>query len=381
MFYGRTTLSKFIIEEQRKLDCGAELIALVNDIQTACKYIGSAVARGALVETHSGSALGRSPLGRPGGLTGGTRGTPGAINVQGEEQKPLDVVANDIMLSCCEWGGYLAGMASEELAEPYAIPARYPRGRYLLVFDPLDGSSNLDVNVTVGTIFSVLRAPEDVADPRPEDFLQAGTRQVCAGYALYGPTAMIVITLGTGVHGFTLDPEIGAYILTHPNLVIAGDTQEFAVNASNQRFWEPPVRRYVEECIAGRSGVRGKDFNMRWIASLVAEVHRILMRGGLFMYPTDTKDPAKPGRLRLLYEANPMAMLIEQAGGAASTGRGRVLDVVPTSLHQRVPVILGSKCEVERLAQYHAEFDRGVVAFSSPLFNERSLFGAVAIPN
>ncbi len=355
MLYGRTTLSKFIIEEQRKLEGGAELIALVNDIQTACKYIASAVARGALADA---------------------RGAGGAVNVHGEEQRPLDVVANDIMLSCCEWGGYLAGMASEELAEPYAIPPQYPRGRYLLVFDPLDGSSNLDVNVTVGTIFSVLRAPEGVTAPAAADFLQPGTAQVCAGYALYGPTAMIVITLGTGVHGFTLDPEIGAYILTHPNLTIQEETQEFAVNASNQRFWEPPVRRYVEECLAGRSGVRGKDFNMRWIASLVAEVHRILMRGGLFMYPKDTKDPTKPGRLRLLYEANPMAMLVEQAGGAASTGRGRILAETPTSLHQRVPVILGSKSEVDRLERYHAEYDRGEVAFSSPLFNERSLFGA-----
>jgi fructose-1,6-bisphosphatase len=360
MLHGRTTLSKFIIEEQRNLAGGAELIALVNDIQTACKYIASAVARGAL---------------------SGARGSTGSVNVQGEDQKPLDVIANDIMLGSCDWGGYLAGMVSEEMDAPYPIPPQYPRGRYLLVFDPLDGSSNLDVNVTVGTIFSVLRAPEGVVDPKPEDFLQPGTKQVCAGYALYGPAAMIVLTLGTGVHGFTLEPEIGAYILTHPNLTIAEDTQEFAVNASNQRFWEPPVRRYVEECLAGKTGVRGKDFNMRWIASLVAEVHRILMRGGLFMYPKDTKDPGKPGRLRLLYEANPMAMLIEQAGGAASTGRGRILDVVPAALHQRVPVILGSKNEVARLERYHAEFDRGDVAFRSPLFNERSLFGVTPVSN
>ncbi|MDH4182006.1 MAG: class 1 fructose-bisphosphatase, partial [Betaproteobacteria bacterium] len=209
-------------------------------------------------------------------------------------------------------------------------------------------------------------------------FLQPGTQQVCAGYALYGPSAMMVLTLGNGVHGFTLDPAIGAYLLTHPNLTIPADTQEFAVNASNQRFWEPPVRRYVEECVAGRSGVRGKDFNMRWIASMVAEVHRILMRGGLFMYPRDTKDPAKPGRLRLLYEANPMAWLVEQAGGAASTGRERLLDVQPIALHQRVPVILGSRNEVERLDRYHAAYDRGEdQPFFSPLFKERSLyFGA-----
>ena len=187
------------------------------------------------------------------------------------------------------------------------------------MFDPLDGSSNLDVNVTVGTIFSVLRAPEGVTEPATADFLQPGTQQVCAGYALYGPAAMIVITLGTGVHGFTLDPEIGAYILTHPNLAIPADTQEFAINASNQRFWEPPVRRYVEECLAGKNGVRGKDFNMRWIASLVAEVHRILMRGGLFMYPKDTKDPAKPGT------AAP-ALRGESDGDADRAGRRRGVD-------------------------------------------------------
>jgi fructose-1,6-bisphosphatase len=270
-------------------------------------------------------------------------------------------------------------MASEEMDVPYEIPAAYPRGNYLLVFDPLDGSSNLDVNVTVGTIFSVLRAPEGVTAPTVQDFLQPGTAQVCAGYALYGPSAMIVLTLGTGVHGFTLDPEIGAYLLTHPNLQIPADAHEFAVNTSNQRFWEPPVKRYVEECIAGRSGVRGKDFNMRWIASMVAEVHRILMRGGLFMYPRDSKDPGKPGRLRLLYEASPIGWLVEQAGGAASTGRGRILEVVPTALHQRVPVILGSKNEVERLARYHAEYDRGEdQPFSSPLFNTRSLYRGAA---
>jgi len=360
MLYGRTTLSKFIIEEQRRLEGGAELIALVNDIQTACKYIASAVARGALTDA---------------------RGSAGSVNAQGEDQKPLDLIANEIMVQSCEWGGHLAGMMSEEMDAPTPIPPQYPRGRYLLLFDPLDGSSNLDVNVTVGTIFSVLRAPEGVTDPKPADFLQPGTQQVCAGYALYGPAAMIVITLGTGVHGFTLDPEIGAYILTHPNLAIADETQEFAVNASNQRFWEPPVRRYVEECIAGKSGARSKDFNMRWIASLVAEVHRILMRGGLFMYPKDTKDPGKPGRLRLLYEANPMAMLIEQAGGKASTGRQRILEIVPDALHQRVPVILGSALEVERIVRYHAEYDRGEVAFSSPLFNERSLFGAATLSN
>ncbi len=355
MLSGRPTLSKFIIEEQRAMSGpDTELTALLNDVQTACKYIASAVARGPLR---------------------GANGATDAVNPHGETQQKLDVIANDIMLRNCDWGGELAGMVSEEMEAPYAIPAGYPRGRYLLAFDPLDGSSNLDVNVTVGTIFSVLRAPEGVAEPTIEHFLQPGSKQVAAGYALYGPAAMIVLTLGRGVHGFTHDPEIGAYILTHPNLRVPETTREFAVNASNERFWERPVRRYVDECIAGRSGPREADFNMRWIASLVAEVHRILIRGGLFMYPKDTKEPAKPGRLRLLYEANPMAMLIEQAGGRASTGRERVLDIAPKSLHERVPLILGSRCEVERLERYHREADAGTDrAFESPLFNTRSLF-------
>jgi fructose-1,6-bisphosphatase len=243
------------------------------------------------------------------------------------------------------------------------------------VFDPLDGSSNIDVNISVGTIFSILRAPQDIARPAVADFLQPGPAQLCAGYAIYGPSTMLVLTFGRGTHGFTLDRDAGEFILTHPNLTIPTHTREFAINASNERFWEPPVKRYVSECLAGKAGPRGADFNMRWIASLVAEVHRILIRGGLFMYPKDTKDPAKPGRLRLLYEANPMAMIVEQAGGAASTGRGRLLEVQPEALHQRVPVILGSRAEVERIAIYHREHDEGIdQPFVSPLFNARSLF-------
>jgi fructose-1,6-bisphosphatase len=287
----------------------------------------------------------------------------------------LDVLSNEIFLSTSEYGGHLAGMVSEELEEPYQIPSEYPRGRYLLAFDPLDGSSNIDINAPVGSIFSVMRAPRGTEPPTAEDFLQPGWRQVCAGYAIYGATTMLVLTVGRGVHGFTLDRGFGEFILTHPNLRIAEETNEFAINASNERFWEPPVKRYVVECLAGRGGVRGKDFNMRWIASLVAEVHRILIRGGLFMYPKDTKDPAKPGRLRLLYEANPMAMIVEQAGGAVSSGRGRMLDIVPTDIHQRVPVILGCKAEVERIERYHLEHEQGLDrAYSSPLFKERSLF-------
>jgi fructose-1,6-bisphosphatase I len=353
------TFSKFIIEDQRRtLERDPNLTALLNDIQTACKYIASAVARGALNTADSAERR---------------------INVQGEHQKPLDVISNEIMLHECEWGGKLCGMVSEEMEEPYAIPQAYPRGEYLLVFDPLDGSSNLDVNVTVGTIFSVLRAPAGTEQPTTAAFLQPGSRQVAAGFALYGPASMIVITLGAGVHGFTLDPEIGAYTLTHPDMRIPAETCEFAINASNERFWEPPVRHYVSECIRGKAGPRNADFNMRWVASAVADVFRILVRGGLFMYPRDMKDPSKPGRLRLMYEANPMAMIVEQAGGAASTGRERILDIVPSDVHQRVPVILGSRREVERLERYHEAYDRGEeLVFSTPLFNTRSLLRAPA---
>jgi fructose-1,6-bisphosphatase len=361
MPHRRTTFSKFIIEEQRRRAGDPELTGLLNDIQTACKFIASAVARGALNEA---ARLGQHEL---------TVET--TVNVQGEQQKLLDVLSNEIMLRECEWGGKLRGMASEEMDEPYAIPPVYPRGDYLLLFDPLDGSSNLDVNGTVGTIFSVLRAPAGDGVPTAEAFLQPGREQIAAGFALYGPTSMIVLTLGAGVHGFTLDPEIGAYTLTHPDMRIPPETREFAINASNERFWEPPVRHYVDECIQGSGGERGVDFNMRWVASLVAEVYRILVRGGVFLYPRDAKDPSKPGRLRLLYEANPMAMLVEQAGGAASTGRERILDVLPATLHQRVPLILGSRSEVERLGRYHEVYDRGEqLAFATPLFNRRSLF-------
>ncbi len=256
-------------------------------------------------------------------------------------------------------------MASEEMEEVYPIPARYPRGKYLLTFDPLDGSSNIDVNVSVGTIFSILRCPgECKTHPSAEAFLQPGTEQVCAGYALYGPSTMLVLTTGNGVNGFTLDQNIGEFILTHPNMTIPEDTGEFAINASNMRFWEAPVKRYVDECLAGSDGPRGRDFNMRWIASMVAEVHRILTRGGIFMYPLDEKMKARglEGKLRLMYEANPMSFIIEQAGGANSTGRERIMEIKPKDLHQRVPVILGSKNEVERVEQYHREMDRDAAA-------------------
>jgi fructose-1,6-bisphosphatase I / sedoheptulose-1,7-bisphosphatase len=287
----------------------------------------------------------------------------------------LDVIANDIFLRTSEYGGHLAGMVCEALEEPYPIPAEYPLGKYLLVFDPLDGSSNLDVNTPVGSIFSVLKAPREMQPASAQDFLQPGSQQLCAGYAIYGATTMLVLTLGYGVHGFTLDRGFGEFVLTHPNMTIPSDASEFAIDASNERFWEPPVKRYVVECLEGHTGVRGKDFNMRWIASLVAEVHRILMRGGVFMYPKDTRDRSKPGRLRLMYEANPISFLVEQAGGRATTGSQRLLEVKPELLHQRIPLILGSRHEVQRIERYHAEYESGADRpFSSPLFNERSLF-------
>ena len=332
----RTTLTQFIIEEQRRtVGATGDFTGLLTDVALACKAIANAVNRGDLI-----GVLGEA-------------GT--APNVQGETQKKLDVIANDLMLRSNEWGGHLAAMASEELDDVSHIPPEYPRGKYLLLFDPLDGSSNIDVNISVGTIFSILRVAHPGETPTVEDFLQPGVKQVAAGYALYGPSAMLVLTTGHGVNGFTLDRDIGEFILTHPGMAVPADTREFAINASNERFWEKPVLRYVEECLAGRAGPRGGDFNMRWIASMVAEVHRILIRGGVFMYPRDTKDPSKPGRLRLMYEANPMAFVVEQAGGIASNGRERLLEIQPTELHQRVAVILGSKNEVQRIVDYHAQ--------------------------
>lgn len=350
------TLTRFLIEEQRRLQLTGPIAnggftALINDVRLACKRIASLAGRGALADTL---------------------GSAGSVNLHGESQTRLDVMANEVFVRTNEWGGQLAGMLSEEQEEPYSIPPEYPRGRYLLLFDPLDGSSNIDVNVSVGSIFSVLQAPEGVCHPSEADFLQPGSRQLCAGYAIYGPSTMLVLTTGHGVNGFTLDREIGEFMLTHPNLRIPEHTSEFAINASNSRHWEPAIRRYVGECLAGQSGPRGRDFNMRWIASLVAETHRILMRGGVFMYPRDRKDPARAGRLRLLYEANPIGYLIEQAGGRASTGYGPVLDVVPESLHQRISFVFGARAEVERIERYHR--DHNEFELDVPLFAARGLF-------
>ena len=280
-------------------------------------------------------------------------GSAGIENVQGEVQKKLDIIANDVLIEANEWGGHLAAMASEEMDSIHVVPNRYPQGEYLLMFDPLDGSSNIEVNVSIGTIFSVLKKVSSNAAVTEQDFLQPGTQQVAAGYCVYGPQTTLVLTVGDGVAMFTLDREQGSFVLTQENVKIPEDTKEFAINMSNMRHWDAPVKRYIDECLAGKEGPRGKDFNMRWIASMVADVHRILTRGGIFMYPWDKREPEKPGKLRLMYEANPMSWLIEQAGGAATNGKQRILELEPTQLHQRVSVILGSKNEVERVTKYH----------------------------
>ena len=330
----KISLTRYLVEQQR-IDghIPPELRLLIEVVARACKSISRAVNQGAL---------------------GDVLGTAGSENVQGEIQKKLDIIANEVLIEANEWGGHLAAMASEEMDSIYVVPNRYPQGEYLLMFDPLDGSSNLDVNVSIGTIFSVLKKPEGDAGVKESDFLQAGNQQVAAGYCVYGPQTTLVLTVGDGVAMFTLDRDQGSFVLTEENVKIPEDTQEFAINMSNMRHWDAPVKRYIDECLEGQEGPRGKNFNMRWIASMVADVHRILTRGGVFLYPWDKREPEKAGKLRLMYEANPMSWLIEQAGGAATNGRQRILDIQPTKLHERVSVILGSKNEVERASAYHS---------------------------
>jgi fructose-1,6-bisphosphatase I len=333
----RITLTQYLVEQQRmKQAVSAEVRLLIETVARACKAIGHTVGKGAL---------------------GGVLGSLGTENVQGEVQKKLDVLSNEILLEANEWGGHLAAMASEEMETIHRIPNRYPKGEYLLLFDPLDGSSNIDVNVSIGTIFSVLHAPHHASgrDVDESDFLQPGSRQVAAGYAIYGPQSTLVLTVGTGVVAFTLDREMGSWLLTDAGITIPEDTAEFAINMSNMRHWHAPVRRYIDECLAGKDGPRGKDFNMRWIASMVADVHRLLTRGGIFIYPRDQRASTRNGKLRLMYEANPMSFIVEQAGGCAVDGAERILDIQPQALHQRVGVALGSKNEVERLQAYHRE--------------------------
>ncbi|MFO0105871.1 MAG: class 1 fructose-bisphosphatase, partial [Burkholderiales bacterium] len=325
----KISLSRYLVEQQRdKGHIPADLRLLLEVVARACKSISHAVNKGAL---------------------GGVLGTAESENVQGEVQKKLDIIANEVLLEANEWGGHLAAMASEEMDSIYLVPNRYPQGEYLLLFDPLDGSSNIDVNVSIGTIFSVLKKTEGEQGVTEQDFLQPGKQQVAAGYCVYGPQTTLVLTVGDGVAMFTLDREQGSFVLTQENVHVPADTQEFAINMSNMRHWDEPVRRYIDECLQGKEGPRGKDFNMRWIASMVADVHRILTRGGVFMYPWDKREPKKAGKLRLLYEANPMSWLMEQAGGASTNGKQRILDLQPSQLHERVSVILGSKNEVERV--------------------------------
>ena len=328
-----TSLSRYLVEQQRaKQNIPPELRLLLEVVARACKSISLAVNKGAL---------------------GGVLGTATTENIQGEVQKKLDIIANEVLIEANEWGGHLAAMASEEMDSIYVVPNRYPQGEYLLLFDPLDGSSNIDVNVSIGTIFSVLRKPETSEKVSESDFLQPGHAQVAAGYCVYGPQTTLVLTVGDGVAMFTLDREQGSFVLTQENIRIPEDTREFAINMSNMRHWDKPVADYIAECLAGKTGPRGKDYNMRWVASMVADVHRILTRGGVFMYPWDQREPDKPGKLRLMYEANPMSWLVEQAGGMATNGHERILDIQPKQLHQRVSVFLGSKNEVARVTRMH----------------------------
>ena len=329
----RISLTQYLVEQQREHGhIPGQLRLLIEIVARACKHIAISVNKGAL---------------------GDVLGSNHTENVQGEVQKKLDVISNEVLIEANEWGGHLAAMASEEMDSIHVVPHRYPQGEYLLLFDPLDGSSNIDVNVSIGTIFSVLRKVGHHRGVSEEDFLQPGRAQAAAGYCVYGPQTTLVLTVGEGVAVFTLDRELGSWVLTADQLQLPADTKEFSMNMSNQRHWAPPVQRYISECLAGKSGPRGKDFNMRWVGSMVADVHRILTRGGVFLYPWDAREPDKPGKLRLMYEANPMAFLVEQAGGAATNGQQRILDIVPTKLHERVSVMLGSKNEVTRVSSYH----------------------------
>lgn len=333
----RISLTQYLVEQQREHGhIPGQLRLLIEVVARACKRIAISVNKGALGEVL---------------------GSAGSENVQGEVQKKLDIIANEVLVEANEWGGHLAAMASEEMDSIHVVPNRYPQGEYLLLFDPLDGSSNIDVNVSIGTIFSVLRKVDNHPGVSEQDFLQPGRRQAAAGYCVYGPQTTLVLTVGRGVAMFTLDREQGSWVLTAENVTIPEDTKEFAINMSNMRHWDAPVKRYIDECLAGKEGVRGKDFNMRWVASMVADVHRILTRGGIFMYPWDKREPDKPGKLRLMYEANPMSFLVEQAGGMSTNARERIMDIQPGKLHERVSVVLGSKNEVQRVTDYHLEAD------------------------
>lgn len=319
------TLSQYL--EEKIGTSTPNLASVIHTISECCKIIDHDLQKGAIA---------------------GILGSAEHENVQGETQKKLDIISNDQLIDALKIHPAIGGLASEELEE--FTPAQ-ENGEYLVLFDPLDGSSNIDINMCVGTIFSILPSKNKIT--QAEDFMQKGREQVAAGYVMYGPSTMLALTLGDGVALFTFDVDKQEFVLTQENIKIARHTQEFAINSSNKRHWEEPVQRYISELLDGQIGTRGKEYNMRWVACMVADIHRILSRGGIFLYPYDCKDPKKAGRLRLMYEANPMCMLIEQAGGAATTGRERILDLQPTALHQRVPVILGAKDEVDLLTSYH----------------------------
>lgn len=326
------TLGLYLREMETKHGIDPRLTGLVAHLADTCKEISFKVSRGALA---------------------GVIGSAGSENVQGETQKKLDVIANDIMCQACAESGYVSGIASEEMDHALQVPENCEVGPYLVLFDPLDGSSNIDINVSIGTIFSILPAGEPHRNVTDEEFLQPGVNQLAAGYVIYGPQTQLVFTMGHGTVVFTLDLSSGTYLQTCEGMSIPAAAKEFAINCSNMRHWEAPVVRYINELLAGKTGPRGKDFNMRWVAAMVAEVHRILNRGGIFMYPRDNRDPSKPGKLRLMYEANPMSWLIEEAGGVATNGYERIREIKPTGLHQRVAVFLGAKEEVELVTSYH----------------------------
>ena len=306
-----------------------QLISLMNTLMAACKEISFRLHQGELA-----------------GILGSTLDE----NIQGETQKKLDIISNQLIKDILLESGLVRAIASEE---EDTIVAGSPNGRYLVCFDPLDGSSNIDINSLVGTIFSIMEVPEGTEGANEEMFLQPGTAQVAAGYVLYGASTQLALTTGDGVRLFTLDNTIGEFLLTQEKMTISQDTSEFAINMSNQRFWEPSMQQYIDDLLAGSTGTRDKDFNMRWIAAMVGDVHRVLCRGGIFTYPTDNKNPNKPYKLRLMYEANPMSFLVEQAGGISSTGYERIMEINPQEIHQRVAVILGSKNEVNTCLNYH----------------------------
>lgn len=319
------TLEQYLNHAQIEQD----LHTLILSLSKTCAKISHAVSLGAL---------------------SGVLGSAETENVQGETQKKLDIIANQLLLEEQQASGTLAGIASEEMDTIHPVPESLQKGAYLLLFDPLDGSSNIDVNVSIGTIFSVLKAPQQSVSEA--DFLQKGTQQIAAGYVLYGPQTMLILTVGKGVSGFTFNRDDQQWYLTTPEYRIPKDTKEFAINMSNMRHWSPEVRHYIQDCLAGETGPLAKNYNMRWIASMVTDVHRILTRGGIFAYPWDDREPSKAGKLRLMYEANPMSFLVEQAGGQSIHNGERILDITPTALHQRVPVILGSFNEIEVIKQY-----------------------------